>query len=161
MFDGSYKLHQAHHPVTIPNSLSWAPDGKTIYFTSSVERTIFAFDYSSTTTALLNGRVFYKHPGNGEPDGHRIDVEGNLWTAIYGESRVVKLSPEGQLIGEIKLPTRNITCVEFVGTELYITTAAMEENEGSAEEVALSGALFRLSIGTTGLSPNLFKSDKI
>lgn len=128
-----------------------------MYFTDSVARTIFARDYDVETGDVSEERVFYKHDGPGEPDGHRVDVEGNLWQAVYGEGRVLKISPQGKMIGEISLPTKNITCVEFVGTELYITTAGMEEGEGTEEEVELSGALFKVDVFVEGLKPHLFK----
>lgn len=144
-------------PVTIPNSISWSPDNKTMYFTHSTARTLYAYDYSLDDGSVTNERVFYHHNGPAEPDGHRIDVDGNLWTALYGEGKVLKISPNGKLLGEIHLPTKNITCVQFVGTELFITTAAMAEGEGTAEEVEFSGGLYRLDVGTTGLEPFLFK----
>ncbi|KAI0902296.1 SMP-30/Gluconolaconase/LRE-like region-domain-containing protein [Annulohypoxylon nitens] len=158
LFDGkTRKARSVRHPVTIPNSISWSPDKRTMYFTDSVARTIFARDCDVETGDVSEERVFYKHNGPGEPDGHRVDVEGNLWQAVYGEGRVLKISPQGKMIGEITLPTKNITCVEFVGTELYITTAGMEEGEGTEEEVELSGALFKVDVFVEGLKPHLFK----
>lgn len=100
---------------------------------------------------MSNHRVFYKHDGEGEPDGHRVDVDGNVWHAVYGEGRVLKISPGGKLVGQINLPTRNITCVQFVGTELFITTANDDAGEGRSKE--LGGALFRVDVGATGLQP--------
>jgi sugar lactone lactonase YvrE len=128
-----------------------------MYFTHSSARTVHAFDYSPEDGSVTNERVFYTHVGPGEPDGHRIDVEGNMWHAVYGESVVLKLSPRGELIGKIHLPTKNITCVEFVGTELFITTAGMDVGGGTPEEVDLSGGLYRVDVGVTGLKPYLFK----
>ncbi|KAI1452253.1 hypothetical protein F4805DRAFT_41934 [Annulohypoxylon moriforme] len=158
LFDGSTrKARSIRHPVTIPNSIGWSPDKRTLYFTDSVARTIFARDYDVESGDVSDERVFYLHDGPGEPDGHRVDVEGNLWQAVYGEGRVLKISPQGKLLGEIKLPTKNITCPQFVGTELYITTAGMEKDEGTAEEVELSGALFKVDVGVKGLEPHLFK----
>ncbi len=157
------------HPVTIPNSVSWSPDRTTLYFTNSTERQILAFPYdprtghvdTTTTSSSSSPTVLYHHPGPGEPDGCRVDVDGYLWQAVYGEGRVLKISPrgqgQGQVVGEIRLPTRNVTCTQFVGTELLITTAAMEEGEGTEEEVRMGGALFRVDVGVKGLEPFLFK----
>ncbi|KAI0887371.1 uncharacterized protein GGS22DRAFT_156894 [Annulohypoxylon maeteangense] len=158
LINGTTRAVQSiRHPVTIPNSIGWSPDQQTLYFTDSVARTIFARTYDARTGDVSAERVFYVHSGPGEPDGHRVDVEGNLWQAVYGEGRVLKISPEGKLVGEITLPTRNITCPQFVGTELFITTAGMEEGEGTPEEVELSGAVFRVDVGVKGLEPYLFK----
>ncbi|KAI0834942.1 SMP-30/Gluconolaconase/LRE-like region-domain-containing protein [Hypoxylon sp. FL0890] len=161
LFDGTRTARSMRHPVTIPNSVGWSPGGHTLYFTHSTERTIYAFDYHPETGDVSNERVFYVHDGSGEPDGFRVDVEGNLWQAVYGESCVLKISPQGKLVGEIRLPTKNITCTQFVGTELFITTAGMQEGEGTKEEVELSGALFRVDVGVKGLNPFLFKLSKV
>ncbi|KAH7037981.1 uncharacterized protein B0I36DRAFT_315216 [Microdochium trichocladiopsis] len=146
-------------PVTIPNSVGWSPDGKTMYLTHSSSLTVFAYDYSGSDEAITNERVFYTHEGPGEPDGFRVDAEGNIWHAVYGESRVLKLSPEGKLVGQINLPTKNITCPQFVGTELFLTTAGMEKGEGTDAEVENSGGLYKIDVGVKGLDLFEFKLD--
>ncbi|CAJ2506408.1 Uu.00g005380.m01.CDS01 [Anthostomella pinea] len=160
LFTGTRTAAQSmRHPVTIPNSVGWSPDNKTMYFTHSTERTVYAWDYALSDGGLSNERVFYRHEGPGEPDGFRVDVEGYMWHAVYGESRVLKISPAGALVGQVNLPTQNITCVQFVGTELFITTASMEKGEGPEEAVELSGALYRVDVGVRGLDPFEFKMD--
>ncbi|KAI0127795.1 hypothetical protein BJ170DRAFT_387522 [Xylariales sp. AK1849] len=157
LFDGNKPGRSMKAPVSIPNSISWSPDTKTMYFTHSSARTIHAFDYSVEDGSISNERVFYTHEGEGEPDGHRVDADGNMWSAVYGESVVLKISPHGELIGKIHMPTKSITCVEFVGTELFITTAGMEQGQGTAEQVDFSGGLYRIDVGVKGLAPYLFK----
>lgn len=126
-----------------------------MFFTHSTAREVLALDYDESTGSVSNKRLFYKHDGPGEPDGFRIDVEGNIWHAVYGESRVLKISPEGKLIGQILLPTKNITCVQFVGTELVITSAADEDGEGLSKEYG--GCVFRVDVGIEGLKLFKFK----
>lgn len=158
VFDGRKKPSQAKKIVPdlmIPNSISWSPDNKTLYYTHSNAGKVYAYDYDTTGGSVSGHRVFYSHEGTGGPDGHRVDKDGNIWHTIYGESRVVKISPEGKIIGQINLPTKNITCCEFVGSELFITTANDDEGEGRSKE--LGGALFRVDVGTTGLEPFKFK----
>lgn len=155
-FDGKTKKEEILKDLTIPNGVGWSPDRKTMYFTHSTARQIFAFDYSPESGAVSNQRVFYQHEGPGEPDGFRVDVDGNLWHAVYGESRVLKISPSGTLVGQVKLPTRNITCVQFAGTELVITSAGDEDGEDEASK-ALGGAVFRVDVGVRGLDLFDFK----
>ncbi len=157
LFDKGKTLAVVRENVRIPNSVGWSPDHRTMYFTDTLAAKVFAWDYSPTNGSLSNERVFYHHKGPGGPDGFRIDVEGNMWHAIYGESRVIKISPEGVLVGEIKLPTKNITCPEFVGTELYITTAADEDPLSGPESKEFGGGLYRVDVGVTGLKPFEFK----
>ena len=68
---------------------------------------------------------------------------------------VLKLSPEGQIIGEIELPTRHTTCVQFVGTDLFITSG--QDEDGSDESKRCGGALFRINVGVEGLKPFQFR----
>lgn len=143
--------------LTIPNGLGWSPDRKIMYFTHSTQRTIYAFDYDVATGAYTNQRPFYVHDGPGEPDGFRVDSQGNIWHAVYGEARVLKISPQAELIGEVHFPTRNITCVQFVGTELFATTAAMDEGTGTDDEIKNSGAVYKVDVGATGLDAFEFK----
>ncbi|KAH6661076.1 hypothetical protein BKA67DRAFT_74646 [Truncatella angustata] len=144
-------------PVSIPNSVSWSPDNRTMYFTHSTSKVIHAFDYSLDDGSISNERDFFIYEGQGDPDGHRVDAEGNMWCAVYGDAVVLKISPDGKLIGKIHMPTKNITCVEFVGTELFITTAGMEEGQGTPEQVDFSGGLYRVDVGVKGLPPYDFK----
>ncbi|KAI1500445.1 regucalcin [Biscogniauxia marginata] len=171
LFDGSGRPAQSmRHPVAIPNSVGWSPDGRTMYFTSSRERTVYAWDYAAGEGGgrgeggagrLSNERVFYRHEGPAEPDGFRVDTDGNLWHALYGGSRVLKISPAGEVVGQINLPTQNITCPQFVGTELFITTGSMEPGSGPDSAVELGGALFRVEVGARGLEPFAFKLDNV
>ncbi|KAK4157916.1 hypothetical protein C8A00DRAFT_29144 [Chaetomidium leptoderma] len=137
--------------LTIPNSVGFSPDSRTMYFTHSTAREVIAWDYDPAVDggSVSNERVFYRHVGPGEPDGFRVDTEGNLWHAVYGESRVLKISPAGKLVGEVKIPTRNATCCDLVGGgELVITTAGDDEGEGESKR--LGGALFKVQVGAEG-----------
>jgi sugar lactone lactonase YvrE len=57
---------------------------------------------------------------------------------------VVKISPEGKVVGEITYPTRAITCPVFVGTELWVTSAA-EEDEKEVESKKYGGGVFKVT----------------
>lgn len=138
--------------LTIPNTPGFTADGKTMYLTHSNARQIFAFDYDVQEGAISNKRLFYEHGGSGEPDGFRLDVDGNLWTAVYGEGKVLKIDPSGQVVGEVSVPTPNTTCVQFVGTQLVITSAADED-----KQTEYGGHVFKVDVGVEGLDLNDFK----
>ncbi|TEA22157.1 putative sugar lactone lactonase YvrE [Colletotrichum sidae] len=156
-FDGNTGKEHVLTDLLIPNSVGWSPDSKTMYFTHSTDRKVYAWDYNPADGALSNKRIFYAHDGPGEPDGFRVDTDGNVWHAVYGEGRVLKISPEGKLIGEVRLPTKNITCVQFVGTELFITTASLEDGDGDESQRENGGGLFRVDVGARGLDFFEFK----
>lgn len=140
--------------LTIPNSIGWSRDHKTLYFTHSTEKRIIAFDFDVSTGDISNERVFWQHDGNGDPDGFKVDAEGNIWQAIYGESRVLKISPEGKLVGEITYPTKCITCPVFIGTEIWVTTA-----DDHDKTKPYAGAVFKVDVGIVGLKEFKFKLD--
>ncbi|KAK3375140.1 hypothetical protein B0H63DRAFT_268390 [Podospora didyma] len=154
-FDRGKTRNPIRTGLTIPNSIGWSPDSKTMYFTHSSDRQVLAWDYSAADGSLSNERVFYQHDGPGEPDGFRIDTNGNIWHAVWGESRIIKLSPEGKIVGQVKLPTKHITCCEFVGTELFITCA--DDNEGEGDSKKYGGGLFKVDVGVAGLPHHDFK----
>ncbi|WYZ40740.1 hypothetical protein EsH8_IV_001081 [Colletotrichum jinshuiense] len=156
-FDGKSGKEDVVKDLLIPNSVGWSPDNKTMYFTHSTDRKVYAWDYSAEDGALSNKRIFYSHDGQGEPDGFRVDTDGNLWHAVYNEGRVLKISPEGTLVGEVLVPTLATSCVQFVGTELFITTAQLGEGEGDETQRENGGALFRVDVGARGLEPFEFK----
>jgi gluconolactonase len=89
-----------------PNGLAFSPDEKKMYLID-VGRGRSIFVYDVVGDELTNGKLFYD-PGNGQTDGFRIDVDGNLWCGWGGSdfAGVVVLSPSAQPIGRIRLPER-------------------------------------------------------
>ena len=93
-----------------PNGICFSPDERKLYITESrgnPNRLIRVFDVVDDGRRLANGRVFIDGHG-GNPDGMRCDVDGNLWigwgigSAELNGVRV--FSPQGELIGRIRLP---------------------------------------------------------
>jgi gluconolactonase len=94
-----------------PNGLAFSPDERKLYIVESraePNRRIRVYDVVDGVR-LSNGRVFID-AGRGTPDGFRCDVDGNLWCGWGMGSNeldgVTIFSPEGQLIGRIRLPER-------------------------------------------------------
>ncbi|KAL2216747.1 regucalcin like protein [Thermoascus aurantiacus ATCC 26904] len=153
--DPDLKVHRMVTKMTIPNGIGWNAKNDTMYVTDSPTGKIFAFDFNAETGEISNRRVhFHLDDGSGVPDGFAMDEEGCIWTAIYGGSKVLRISPEGKVIGEISLPTRNVTCAEFVGTELFITTAKDEEADKFPTSARYSGKLFKVDVGIRGKPKN-------
>lgn len=108
--DTDDQFHRVISNVTIPNGLSFSNDGRTLYFTDTADSCIYAYDYDEATGDISNKREFFRVAEEGAgPDGHAQDEEGNLWVAVWGAWKVVRVSPKGEVTAEIKLPTRCIT----------------------------------------------------
>lgn len=152
--DGSF--HRILEEATISNGISWNENDETMYWTDTAANNVHAFDFDAQSGNITNRRVFYHHHqeedgSSGSPDGHSRDVQGNIWHACYGGSKVIKISPAGRLVGEISLPTRNPTCPVFVGTELFITTAQEDEPDRYPESAKYAGSVFRIDVGVEGM----------
>jgi sugar lactone lactonase YvrE len=144
--------------ITVPNSLAWSPDGRTMYFADSPRRTIWAFDYDRASGEPSNERVFVTTQA-GFPDGSCVDADGCLWNAEYGGARVVRYTPAGKVDRVIELPVKNPTCCAFGGRNLdmlYITTAAQRLSEAQLEEQPLAGSLLAIRAGSTGLAESRY-----
>ncbi|PLB38668.1 SMP-30/gluconolactonase/LRE family protein [Aspergillus candidus] len=160
--DPDLTLHRMVEQVTIPNGIGWNAADDTMYLTDSPRGKIYAFDFDAPSGIISNRRVYFDLQDEPKvPDGFAIDVEGCIWSAIYGGGKVIRISPEGQVIGEVLLPTRNITCAAFVGTELFITTAKDETDDAALpNSVRYGGRLYRVDVGVRGQAKNAFRLQK-
>ena len=151
-------LEKMAEGISIPNGITWSKDNKHLYLADSPSRNIYVYDFDKITGNISNRRIFFHvEDERGEPDGEALDADGNLWTAIYGTGMVLKISPDGQVLASIKIPTRCITCPVFVDEWLYVTSAAEEDPERYPESVKFQGGLFRCKVGVRGYKINHFK----
>ena len=156
--DPDLSLHRMIENVTIPNGIAWSADNKTMFFIDSPTKNIFALDFDAATGNISNQRVFFHlEDEEGVPDGFAMDVLGNLWTAICGGWKVLKVSPDGKAVGEISLPTRMISCPSFAGEDLFITTAEEEEPDRYPDSTHYGGSLFKVNVGVSGMPLHKFR----
>lgn len=156
--DPDLSLHRMLSPVTIPNGIGWNQANDTMYLTDSPTAQIFAFDFDAETGAISNRRVHFDLGEPLEPDGFAMDVEGCIWSCIYGGGRVIRISPKGEVVGQIDLPTRNPTCPCFVGTELFIVSAKDDrDDERFPQSVRYGGRVFKVDVGVRGRPKNEFR----
>ncbi|MFN3582636.1 SMP-30/gluconolactonase/LRE family protein [Phenylobacterium sp.] len=143
----------------ITNGPAMSPDGRTLYHTDTLLKTIYAFDVAANGE-LSNRRVFVRiEEGGGYPDGPAVDVEGCLWTGLFAGRHVRRYSPKGELIGKVEFPVANITKIAFGGDDLktmYATTAWKGLSAKEREAQPLAGGLFRFEVDTPGLPQHQF-----
>ena len=87
-----------------PNGLAFSPDESILYVDDSYRRHVRAFDVRPDGS-LANGRVLIdmdveENPRN--PDGMKVDVEGNLY--ITGADGLWVVEPDGRHLGTIPFP---------------------------------------------------------
>jgi len=117
--------------VHLANGLGFSPDEKTLYFTDTVARTIYAYDYQRATGQVKNRRVFVKvSEQEGIPDGLTVDAEGFVWSAQWYGGCIVRYDPEGKQERRIQIPAKQVSSLTFGGeslSDLFITSAGKSE----------------------------------
>ncbi|KAH8726918.1 SMP-30/Gluconolaconase/LRE-like region-domain-containing protein [Phaeosphaeriaceae sp. PMI808] len=163
--DGS--LDRVLNDITIPNGAAWNKDDTIMYWADSPFKTIYQFDYDVKTGAITNKRPFFVMPEDNRygkdavPDGHVLDEEGYMWTALHGGSHVLRISPQGEIVAEIKVPTQQPTCPCFVGEDLVITSAGGTSGPDGEGVDDFAGSVFRINVGVKGVKKFKFKSSDI
>lgn len=156
-FDPDGSIHRMCDGLSIPNGLHWNKGDDTFFMTDGPTKHIWQWDFNAATGAISNKRAFFaRKEGPGDMDGSAVDVEGCIWQAVFGGSRVLRISPEGKLVGEILLPTKNITCPTFAGTELIITSAADDSGDDELS-TKYGGSVFRIDVGIEGRPKNKYR----
>jgi sugar lactone lactonase YvrE len=152
--DADHSVRRMVEGLVVPNSLCWSPDDRVLYHACSIDGAINAYDFDLTTGAIANRRPFAQaREVEGAPDGAVTDAEGCLWSARFGGGRVVRYDPKGRIVGEVRVPARQVTCPAFGGpdlTTLYITTARENYSEDDLRADPLAG---RLPHGARQASP--------
>jgi len=158
-----YRLRDGHleelfEGCACSNGIDWTRDNKTMYYIDSPRQMIEAFDFDISKGALSNRRKFTDIPCEwGLPDGMTLDAEDNLWVALWGGSRVIRIDKNSrEVINEIALPCPKVSSCAFGGkdlSELYITTAAKEDIESYPQ----AGEIFAISPGVKGKKINYYK----
>jgi sugar lactone lactonase YvrE len=144
----------------ITNGPAFSPDGRTMYHTDTVRRTVYAFDLAPDGS-VSNKRVFlaFGDETTGNPDGMNVDAEGGLWIAFWGGWAVRRYSPGGELLEERRVPAAQVTSVVFAGDGLdrmFVTSAAVDLDKRGEHRQA--GGLFEVAApGVAGLALPLFE----
>ncbi len=153
--DADLSCNRLVEGITASNALAFAPDGRTLYYGDSPQRTVWAWDLDPDDGSIRNRRVFIAlGPGEGAPDGAAVDAEGCYWLTRPGAWTVARYDPRGRCDRVIELPVQNPTCVAFGGADLrtlYCTTAKWGLSEAQLQAQPMAGHLFALRVDVPGL----------
>jgi len=168
----SHGLHTMQGGVTTANGLAWAPDGRAAYWSDTAAHQIRAFDVDAASGQLTNARVFYqatpKPAGwawgsaasyGGRPDGASVDSEGCYWSAQYEGGRLLRFSPSGQVLSEVRTPTLCPTMPCFGGADLktlFITTSRQGRSEAELAQYPGAGCVWAMRVEVAGFQVNEF-----
>ncbi len=144
----------------LSNGLGFSLDGKTLYLTDSVARSIYKYAYDAVTGRAGDRQIFVEVDSNsGLPDGLTVDAEGFVWSAEWCGSCISRNDPNGKLERRISIPAKQSSSLAFGGPQLrdiFVTSAAKSEPMPvmppgyDPENGYFGGAFFRLNIGIQG-----------
>ncbi|MCZ2723675.1 SMP-30/gluconolactonase/LRE family protein [Marinomonas sp. 15G1-11] len=144
--------------IGIANTLAWDESRDVFYFGDSMKGAVHAFS-SAEFTDIRDQEAFLKTPAGMGPDGSAIDVEGCLWNAQWDGSRVVRYSPQGEILQVIELPFAKPTSCAFGGANgktLFITSASVDMNETELEASSLAGHVVAIEVDVAGAPGQAF-----
>lgn len=156
------------------NGISWSPDGTLCYLVESLARTIYRFAVDPVTGNLHDGEVLVTLCADGPlPDGLVVDSAGSLWVAFWDGGCVLRLGPDGAVLGAWTFPTARITCPGFGApgtTDMFVTSArpgagpgtgstnqGRVGDGGSTRQLDEAGAIFCFDAGVAGLPVTPFR----
>ncbi len=145
----------------LPNGMGFSPDERTLYFTDSEAKTIYAYDFDPRTGQAENRRpLIVTQDEDGVPDGLTVDAQGFVWSARWGGWHLSRYDPEGRLERTVELPVEQPTSCAFGGEELaslFVTSAREGLDEGKLREQPLAGSLLGLEPSVKGKLEYRFK----
>jgi len=133
LYSGVYRVSADRGTMTLlmnhfinPNGLAFSPDESVLYIVDSRRRGIWAFDMlPNGLLAKQTERLFADLGGDapGNPDGIKVDMEGNVYTG--GSGGIYIVDPQGKKLGRIAHGQPSTSNIAFGGDDwktLYFTT---------------------------------------
>ncbi len=148
--------------IRIANALCFSPDGETMYFADSLDRSIRAYRYGSGSDSLEGPRIHVDtEPFNSGPDGATIDNEGFIWVALVQSGKVARFDTEGLVDRVIECPVDMPSCVAFGGPDMSTLFVTSIKDSGSGRAISrhpAGGHLFAIEgLGVKGIPETRFK----
>ncbi|KQO80460.1 lactonase [Methylobacterium sp. Leaf90] len=143
---GVYYVSPDHSTVTpvlpnlaMANGVALSPDGKVLWATAFARNLLHRVELANPTTPTPIGTAVPYHFTGPAPDSMRVDSDGNVYVAVYGQGRVLAFNRNGIPIGQVLLPGRgevhNLRSTSLAlkpGTdELFIVTNDGDGGQGS------------------------------
>lgn len=130
------------------NGLDFDTELNIMYYNDTPLKRTDAFTISGDE--IIKRRTVIEYP-SGHPDGMTIDTDGNLWTALWGTGKVVKVNPKtGKIIDEIVLPVSQPSCCAFCGDDLKTLVITSAAHGVQLRDEPLAGSTFAVELTVGG-----------
>ena len=156
--DGS--VHVADEGIQFSNGLAFSHDCSTLYFSDTVARCIYSYNWHRQTGKLTDRRVFVRVPREeGFPDGLTVDAEGFIWCAHWFGACISRYDPGGKLERRVTLPAAQTSSLAFGGPDfdvIFVTSAGKNNMLQMAppgydpDKVFVGGRLYRVRSDVQG-----------
>ena len=137
------------------NGAAFSPDGRIFYHADTPTHALRAYDVDPATGALGAGRLFHQFEmGKGRPDGGTVDADGCYWSALWDGWRIVRLSPQGELLQTVELPVQRPSMIALGGPDLrtaFVTSASKALTDEERQAQPHAGGLFTFRVDVPGI----------
>ncbi|MCZ4069001.1 SMP-30/gluconolactonase/LRE family protein [Microbacterium sp. H37-C3] len=144
--DSDGRLRTLREGLSLSNGIGYSPDGRTMYHVDTLRHRVDILDDDGQNVVL---RGSFEVIG-GYPDGIALDVDGDIWVALWGGAEVRRYRPDGTVRETRALPAQHVSSVGFVGPgldHLLVTSATAGLRDPGGED----GAVFLLDPGVCGV----------
>ncbi|XP_066253020.1 regucalcin-like [Euwallacea similis] len=155
--------------ISISNGMAWNDSTKKFYYIDSMSGLVdeYEFDLDNgviTPGAIKRKRMFITDKVKNLqelPDGMTIDTDGNIWVAVFGGKKIVKINPSKPevVLQTIEIPAKQVTAMAWGGPDLDIlfVTTGNTPLPGYVINAPGDGCLYKVTqVGARGLPPNDF-----
>lgn len=171
MFTLTGGLVELKSKVGFANGIAFNEKLGIMYFIDSHDLNVKQYLWDKKTGKISGEKILtdltkYGTPKTNFPDGLTIDSEGNVYVAMFGGSKILKINPTNEKITEIPVPVSQITSMTFGGktlTSMYLTSSSMDnskyQKEGEPSKISYpNGYTFKIDdMGVTGTEFYNFK----
>ena len=144
--DADLRWSVQDHGYRVSNGPAFSPDGRWLYHADSADRVIHRMALREPEGDLAERGEFARFDArHGYPDGMTCDAEGCLWVAFWDGWCIRRLSPDGAILCEVRVPVARPTSCAFAGAgldRLFVSSAG--------------GPLFQLEPGPRGFATPAF-----
>lgn len=143
--DGSAR--KVGEDVRLTNGLGFSPDGRTLYHSDSLRRTVFCYPVADDGS-LGEKQAFHTHE-RGVPDGLAVAEDGSIWVALAGGGHGVDvIAADGTHQAHVAIPDPMCTSVCFGGDDLRDLYIVSGSDDAPSDR---HGAVYRTRSDVAGL----------
>lgn len=129
--------------ITISNSISFPPGGRTAQFSDTVTGRVMRVALDAEGWPVGEPEVFLDLTAEGlNPDGAVVDAAGLTWLAEWGSARVSAYAPDGSRLRSVEFAAPHTSCPAFGGDTLYCTSALQDMDDAARAAWPHAGKTF-------------------